>query len=281
MAIIAFWSDEEKETGQTMSMVALSTYMAIEHNYKILNVSTSFKDNTLESSYWDLQKIEQLVKTISKNTNAVGLESGVEGLIKIINSNKTSTNIVSNYTKVVFKDRLDVLFSTEESKTEEEYMGVKKIYPEIIKTANQYYDLVFVDLNKGLDEEYNKEILEMSDVIMVNLTQRLRLINDFAKLREEEEFLKKRNIMLLLGRYDKFSKYSVKNIARFYHMKKEPLDVPYNTLFFEACSEGKIADFFLRMHNLDKADRNAVFIGEVKKIAESIIYKLQELQTRI
>ena len=64
-------------------------------------------------------------------------------------------------------------------------------------------------------------------------------------------------------------------------MKKEPLDVPYNTLFFEACSEGKIADFFLRMHNLDKADRNAVFIGEVKKIAESIIYKLQELQTRI
>ena len=160
-------------------------------------------------------------------------------------------------------------------------MGVKKIYPEIIKTANQYYDLVFVDLNKGLDEEYNKEILEMSDVIMVNLTQRLRLINDFAKLREEEEFLKKRNIMLLLGRYDKFSKYSVKNIARFYHMKKEPLDVPYNTLFFEACSEGKIADFFLRMHNLDKADRNAVFIQEVKKIAESIIYKLQELQTRI
>jgi len=37
MAIIAFWSDEKRETGQTMSMVALSTYMAIEHNYRILN----------------------------------------------------------------------------------------------------------------------------------------------------------------------------------------------------------------------------------------------------
>lgn len=43
MAIIAFWSDEKRETGQTMSMVALSTYMAIEHNYRILNVSTNFK----------------------------------------------------------------------------------------------------------------------------------------------------------------------------------------------------------------------------------------------
>ena len=35
MAIIAFWSEEKNETGQTLSMVALSTYMAIQHNYKI------------------------------------------------------------------------------------------------------------------------------------------------------------------------------------------------------------------------------------------------------
>ena len=263
MAIITFWSNEKNETAQTLSMAAVATYMAIEHNYKILILSTKYQDKTSEECFWNLSKSKALIREITGNKK-VSLDSGIDGLIKIIASNKTSPEIVTNYTRIVFKDRLDVLFSTEESKTEEEYMGVKKIYPEIIKTANQYYDLVFVDLNKGLDEEYNKEILEMSDVIMVNLTQRLRLINDFAKLREEEEFLKKRNIMLLLGRYDKFSKYSVKNIARFYHMKKEPLDVPYNTLFFEACSEGKIADFFLRMHNLDKADRNAVFIQEVE-----------------
>ena len=64
MAIIAFWSDEDKETAQTMSMVALSTYMAIEHNYRILDISTSFDDTTLEDSYWNLEKMEQLVKTI-------------------------------------------------------------------------------------------------------------------------------------------------------------------------------------------------------------------------
>ena len=108
MAIIAFWSDEDKETAQTMSMVALSTYMAIEHNYRILDISTSFADTTLEDSYWNLEKMIQLVKTFSNNAQ-VGLESGIEGLVKIINSNKTSTNIVSNYTKIVFKDRLDVL----------------------------------------------------------------------------------------------------------------------------------------------------------------------------
>jgi hypothetical protein len=280
MAIIAFWSDEEKETGQTMSMVALSTYMAIEHNYKILNVSTSFKDNTLESSYWDLQKIEQLVKTISKNTNAVGLESGVEGLIKIINSNKTSTNIVSNYTKVVFKDRLDVLCATK-TQNYEEYREIAQLYPNILQVANRSYDLVFVDISKRMPKEQVDKILEIANVVIVNMTQRLKTIDDFINLREENEFFKGKNILVNIGRYDKFSKYNVKNITRYMKEKKDVHAIPYNTLFFESCSEGKVAEFFLKLRRVEQEDRNAVFIEETSRLAKDLIYKLQELQLKI
>lgn len=280
MAIIAFWSDEEKETGQTMSMVALSTYMAIEHNYKILNVSTSFKDNTLESSYWNLQKIEQLVKTISKNTNAVGLESGVEGLIKIINSNKTSTNIVSNYTKVVFKDRLDVLCATK-TQNYEEYREIAQLYPNILQVANRSYDLVFVDISKRMPKEQVDKILEIANVVIVNMTQRLKTIDDFINLREENEFFKGKNILVNIGRYDKFSKYNVKNITRYMKEKKDVHAIPYNTLFFESCSEGKVAEFFLKLRRVEQEDRNAVFIEETSRLAKDLIYKLQELQLKI
>lgn len=280
MAIIAFWSDEEKETGQTMSMVALSTYMAIEHNYKILNVSTSFKDNTLESSYWDLQKIEQLVKTISKNTNAVGLESGVEGLIKIINSNKTSTNIVSNYTKVVFKDRLDVLCAAK-TQNYEEYREIAQLYPNILQVANRSYDLVFVDISKRMPKEQVDKILEIANVVIVNMTQRLKTIDDFINLREENEFFKGKNILVNIGRYDKFSKYNVKNITRYMKEKKDVHAIPYNTLFFESCSEGKVAEIFLKLRRVEQEDRNAVFIEETSRLAKDLIYKLQELQLKI
>ena len=231
MAIIAFWSNEEKETAQTMSMVALSTYMAIEHNYRILNVSTNFKDETLENSYWDLTKMEQIVKTISNDSNKVGLESGVEGLIKIINSNKTSTNIVSNYTKIVFKDRLDVLCSPK-TKDYEEYRQIAELYPTILQVANRSYDMVFVDVSKRLPKEQMKQILELSDIIIVNMTQRLKTIDEFIKLREENDFFKKNNILLNIGRYDKFSKYNIKNITRYMKEKKDVHAVLYNTLFF-------------------------------------------------
>lgn len=280
MAIIAFWSNEEKETGQTMSMVALSTYMAIEHNYRILNVSTSFKDETLENSYWDLTKMENLVKTISNDQKQVGLESGVEGLIKIINSNKTSTNIVSNYTKIVFKDRLDVLCAPK-TQNEEEYNQTIELYPSILQVANRSYDLVFIDISKKMPKEQVKQILELSDIIIVNMTQRLKTIDEFIKLREENDFFKKNNILLNIGRYDKFSKYNIKNISRYMKEKKDVHAILYNTLFFEACSEGKVAEFFLRLRKIDPEDRNAIFIEEIARLTKDLIYKMQELQIKL
>ena len=35
MAIITFWGGDSKESGQTLSIAAVATQMAIEHNYKI------------------------------------------------------------------------------------------------------------------------------------------------------------------------------------------------------------------------------------------------------
>ena len=280
MAIIAFWSEEKRETGQTMSMVALSTYIAIQHNYKILNVSTNFKDTTLEECYWNVQKENTFMRKINKDTdNIVGLQAGIEGLIKVIKSNKTTPNIVSNYSKAVFNDRLDILSSPETTQYSE-YLEIAKMYPEILNLANKNYDLVFVDISKRMGEEEVNRILEISDAIIVNITQRLQIIDKFYILKEENKFFNNNNVLLNIGRYDKFSKYNAKNIARYLRMNKDVLAVPYNTLFFESCSEGRVADFFFKLRNLDVDDRNQSFIQEIDKMSKQLIYKLQELQIR-
>lgn len=40
MPVVAFWSKNNKETAQTLSMVAIATHMAVEHNFKVLMVDT-------------------------------------------------------------------------------------------------------------------------------------------------------------------------------------------------------------------------------------------------
>ena len=279
MAIITFESNEIKETGQTLSVAAVAAQMAIEHNYKILLVSTNFKDKTLEECFWEVNKKTPLVSMTGRPA-AVGIESGVEGLMRVIASNKTSPEIVKNYSKIILKNRLDILPSPNITEYRD-YENIAAAYPEILQLANHYYDIVLVDLSKRMSEQYAENIVQISDVVVVNLTQRLKSIDDFIELRESQEFYRRKHIMLLIGRYDAFSKYNAKNITRYMKEKKIVNVIPYNTLFFEACSEAKIIDFFLRLRNIDEADRNYLFMNEVTNMGNNIIYKLQELQMKL
>lgn len=278
MAIITFKSNERKETGQTLSLVAVATQMAVEHSYKILIVSTNFKDQTLENCFWELDRLNKPIITNQKVS--IGVDSGVEGLIKVLASNKTSNDIVRNYSKTILRDRLDVLLSPN-TEDYNEYSQICREYPEILRIADRYYDLIFVDLSGRMDEKNEEDIINISDVIIINLTQRLKTINDFVELRESNDFYKRKNIMLLMGRYDAHSKYNIKNVTRYMKERKQILAIPYNTLYFEACSEGKAIDFFLKLKNIDENDRNHLFLNEANRADDAIIYKLQELQMKI
>lgn len=278
MAIVSFWSNGKEETAKTLSIAAIATNMAIEHNYKILLMSTNYNDDTLETCFWENEKINKSASPFAQK--GPELDSGIEGLAKIIKSNRATPEIITNYTKIVFKDRLEVLLSIQ-SPSYEEYSRLRSVYVDILQTANQYYDLIFVDVNKGLDNEFIRSILSTSDLIINNITQRKKIIDSFMEIRDKEKILKKKNNMILIGRYDRFSKYTAKNIARYMGEKRDIATIPYCTLFFEACNEGKVADFFLRFRTVDDSDRNAVFIKEVNKATDIIDYKLQELQMKM
>ena len=261
-------------------MAAIASYMAIEHNYKILMISTGFNDLTLENCFWEYNKIRSTGGVLKQDVGTIGLVSGVEGLIKALNTNRTNTEIVRNYSKIVLKNRLDVLLSPN-TRSYQEYVEIAKYYTEILQTANKFYDFVFVDLSKRMPPKEVTEILQTSDIIVMNLTQRLRTIDDFIALRENSEFYRRKNIILNIGRYDKFSKYNDKNITKYLREKQQVSVVPYNTLFFEACSEGTVIDLLLKLRSItDDTDRNVMFVKELKNLDNNIIVKMQELQMK-
>ena len=280
MAVVSFWNNSDKETGQTLATTAIATYMAIEHNYKILEISTGFMEKTIEDCFWNSNDVEN-VKNMVGNAGQVAIDTGIEGLAKIIQSNRASSNIVANYAKVIFKNRFDMLPSPQ-TQNFAEYNEMTKLYPNIITLADRDYDLVIIDIDKKMSPDIQRQILLKSDVVVVTLTQGLKSLNRFEQLRQNEEFFRKKNIMVVIGRYDKFSKYNTRNVTRYLKEKREVSAVPYNTLFFEASTEGLVADYFLRNKNInDETDRNAIFIKETKKACDNIIYKLQELQMRM
>lgn len=279
MSIVTFYNNNIEQTGKTLSIAAIATFMSIEHNYRILIISTTNKEDSLKSCFWTEKKKRRNLGIFGPNAN-LEVQNGIEGLTRIIRSNKITPDIITNYTKVVFKDRLEVLLgSNQEESNSPELQDIEKIYPEVIKSANQYYDLVFVDLDKNVDEETRKSILYASDVTVVNLSQRLKSINKFAETKERENGGKDRRRLVLIGKYDKNSKYNYKNITRYLGEKNQVLTVPYNTLFMEASEEAGVPDLFLKFRKMtDAEDTNGFFISEIRRASENIIYRLQDLQ---
>ena len=278
MSVVTFWNNGKEQAGKTLAIAAITTYMAIEHNYKILVISTGHKDSTIDRCFWEEKKLKRNLGLFGPNTN-IAMEDGVVGLETIMKSNRISPEQITNYTKIIFKDRLEILPSFKGEKIE--YDELKTYYPDIINLANRYYDLVFVDLDEEMGEDLKDTILSNSNLIVVNLSQRLTSINEFMKIREEKEILSSNKALILIGRYDKFSKYTIKNISRYMGEKNKVSTIPYNTLFFEACEEAKVPDLFLRLRKIDEEDRNSIFIEEVKRTSDNIIYRLQDLAMKM
>ncbi len=278
MSIVTFWNNKKEQTGKTLSIAAISTHMAIEHNSKILVISTGHRDSTLDRCFWEERKLKKNLGLFGPNTNTA-MEDGVVGLETLMKSNRVSPEQITNYTKIIFKDRLEILPSFKGEKLE--YDELKTNYPDIITLANRYYDLVLVDLDDEIGDDLSEQILQSSNLIIASLNQRLTSINNFMKVREENPLLKSIKTLLLIGRYDKFSKYTIKNITRYMGEKNKVSTIPYNTLFFEACEEAKLPDLLLRLRKVGEDDRNSFFLSEVKRASENILYRLQDLAMKM
>jgi len=279
MAIISFWSGYPKESGQTLSMAAIATQMCVEHNMKTLMIDATFNDDTLERCFWNVKQTDTFAAKL--NQGKIDIGSGAEGLVSAIVSNKTSPEIISNYTKIIFKNRLDVLPGLK-TKNLENHEKSLMLYKDLIKAADKYYDLVFVDLSKTTRRGSTKVILENSAIIVYTMPPNLKKINSYIRYKNELSILNKNNVIPILTMSDDSSKYNVKNATRYIGERRTIATIPYNTLFMEAASEAGVANMFLQLRISKSAmDKNAQFLNSVSDCGKRIIYKLQELQYKV
>lgn len=287
MSVITFVNNIEEETGKTMSLVAIATHMAIDYNNRILIISTTNKEDKINSCYFEDEKVRKVRRGIfGENKATLETESGIEGIAKIARSNKLTPEIITNYTKVVFKDRLEILLGAtkkeeKDYEDEDEKKEIAEEYIDIVSVASMYYDEVFVDLDDNLSEEIRQKIIKNSDLVVVNTSQNYKSLQKIKENKDKNELLKLPKSLILVGRYDKYSKYNSKNISRYLGEKNQVLTVPYNTLYFEATNGAGVPDLFLKLRKTTSSDdRNIIFIEEVKRAAQNIMYRLQELQAR-
>ena len=275
MSVVTFWNAIEKECGQTLSAIAIATYMAMEHNYRILLIDACFHDNTMEKAFWK-KKENKALKELTGGK--IDISSGAEGLISAVASNKATPEIITNYTRIVFKNRLDILLGLK-TQIRQDHEKSMMLYKDLISTANKYYDIVFVDISKGITRQSSEAILKISDVILYTMPPNLNNIDKFKELRlNKNSIVSSQKIMPLLARSDESSGYNVKNTSRYIKEKYTIATVPYNVRFMEATNEARTASFMTNIKLSKSAlNVNGNFFEELGRTAQMVIDKIREV----
>jgi hypothetical protein len=99
-------------------------------------------------------------------------------------------------------------------------------FKNILQNASRYYDYVLVDLRKGYKFEEQLEILEMSNVVILNIDQGIKSILNFFNTTELQIIGDK--VIWNICRYDSKSKYNTKNLVRNILKKQYIFETHYN-----------------------------------------------------
>lgn len=272
MAIITFWNDGKKETGQSMTIAAIATTLAINYNYKILIINSKHDDKSLEWAF-DSKKNVNVMFTKGKTD----LETGLSGVSKAIMSNKTSPEIITNYTKIILNN-LELL--TEKNVPKNDFDRYIQYLKDMAKLANRYYDIILVDLEGNLENSVVKQMLEISQINVVTLVQNINVIDRYIEQKANSHILTEDNIIISINKYDEKSKYTVKNVSK-YIKEKKVYAIPYNTLYGMESGEGRVADYFIKFKGVNQSNINAPFIRCVQEEAEGILEAVKSQPVKI
>ena len=261
MPVVSFWSTEESaKVSTTATTVAASLMLAIKENYKILVTQTHYSDMSLESSFFSQEK----------NTRVDTSDKGIDALDRLLRSGKLRPESIPNYAVPVLKGKLELLYGSFKNDMDS-YARILETMPSIIDQTRQFYDIVLVDLNKGNRTGEMNKILQQSDLIVLGMNQDISSLKQVFKDMQTVRILQEKKVIPVLARYDRYSEYKERNIARKFNYKKRIYTIPYNTQFFDACNKGEAADFFISNARADISDRNGFFISEVNLLTDAIM----------
>ncbi len=263
--LVSFWSTHHGQAGVTTNLISLSLAISLSKNLRVLVSHTQYGESSLERA---------LVSDIEEYLGGALSNYGLEPVLRLAKNGLLNTDNFSDYTIPLLKNNgYDLLIGTRKQNLSE---GEKKNYEDtmlqILKMANDKYDLTFVDLAGGLMNELSQRALLMSDIVVININQ-----NNYSleKLKEADFIDKiKGKVIYCIGRYDSGIKSNVKNIAR-RHKLKNIISVPYSPRLIDVINRGDIVEYFGR-NILNKKKGNTPFFKEILKSTDAIIKYMDE-----
>lgn len=243
---IAFWSTVHGQVGTTSTAISHGIQMALASPYTVLIAHLHEKKSTLERCF------------LTPNEHKAGEwqeigDGGLEGLLRLAKNDRLQKDSIANYATPLLKNgKLDVLTGLLPANKAEH-----KWIEQVLEVASDNYDIMILDVPSGLEMDFQRRMIEKSDLVVMCLNQNIHVLEGYMKEVFLGQGLKCAKVLVHLGFYEALLKANSRSIQ-----KKLQLDTilktPYEVSFQEACNQSRVLEYFLR-HYSEKTSQEPFF----------------------
>lgn len=266
MGKIALWGMQHG-LGVTSATAALAAFIGLEYDVRTLVSQPQRTDGDMERFF------NKTINQYNRQFFAIG-GLGLDSLERVAKSSKLERNSVKNYTLMVERNRLDLLWGSERLNRPQQ--GSIEAVNMVFRMAAEYYGISLLDARSGQDNEVSNSLISDADLVVICVNQNISVLEKYFDNQRNHwpEVLEEKPHLLLMTQYDPMSKYKIKNIANKYKLKAPILTIPYNTSFKDHLNDGDIKGFFARNRFVGSSHENHYFIQEVGRAAKTILHEI-------
>ncbi|WP_145153676.1 hypothetical protein [Paenibacillus xylanexedens] len=266
MGKIALWGMQHG-LGVTSATAALAAFIGLEYDVRTLVSQPQRTDGDMERFF------NKTINQYNRQFFAIG-GLGLDSLERVAKSSKLERNSVKNYTLMVERNRLDLLWGSERLNRPQQ--GSIEAVNMVFRMAAEYYGISLLDARSGQDNEVSNSLISDADLVVICVNQNVSVLEKYFDSQKNHwpEVLDEKPHLLLMTQYDPMSKYKIKNIANKYKLKAPILTIPYNTSFKDHLNDGDIKGFFARNRFVGSSHENHYFIQEVGRAAKTILHEI-------
>lgn len=256
--IICFWNYLHGRSN-TSNCIASALNYSLNYKAKALILDSEYQKSLMANAFFNPERIKSL-KT---------LEYGIDSISNILYSKqKIDKEDFDNFSTSIIEERLNFLPGSSKANRELYNNSLSATIPQILESARECYDMVFIDVNSGIDNEITKNILSNSDYIFISLEQNEKMLEDFFNT--DLKYINDKKYGIMLGRYDPECKCSAKHIMKKFKYKGDIFTIPYNTNFLNSINSNNVVEFFYK-NNIDVKKKSDIgFFNELDEISDAL-----------
>lgn len=276
---VSFWSPVHNDCAVTSNLACISILLSMLFSYKALLIENHQQRNRLEN----LLKFNTNRYYVREDGNYHYKHTGMNSILYQLSMGKRKRQFKDTHKAMAVKMIETVSYNVLGSRLFYIPYGNrtnKDIYDydmhnhikTILEASDEFADITFIDTTNK-NNLSSKVVLEEADLIVVNLTQDTKIINEFLK--KYSSILSK--CVFLISNYNKSSRLNINQISQTHLINKSDIAaIPFNHDYQEALKYGKLIGFLLDYFHCDRKDPNYYFVKEVKNAA-MMIYKAIEV----